>query len=75
MHRLSIVILMLLAIAFSACEKKVEPDKKATNQSSMQSENMHKVVVVDNMNASNYTYLKVKEKASSPQKSKCLSFN
>ncbi len=61
MHRLSIVILMLLAISFSACEKKEEPEKNAANQSAMQSENLHKVVVEDNINASNYTYLKVKE--------------
>ena len=61
MQRLSIIILMLLAIGFSACEKKEEPEKKANNPSAMQSENLHKVVVEENMNASNYTYLKVKE--------------
>ncbi len=61
MHRLSIIILVLLAIGLSACEKKEEPKVKEANQASMPSENLHKVVVVDNMDASNYTYLKVKE--------------
>jgi hypothetical protein len=61
MHLLSIIILMLLAIGYSACEKKEEPKKNTANQSAMQSENLHKVVVEDNINASNYTYLKVKE--------------
>ncbi len=61
MHRLSIIIVVLLGISFTACEKKVEPAKESTNQSSMPAENVHKVVVEDNVNASNYTYLKVKE--------------
>jgi hypothetical protein len=61
MHRLSIIILVLLAISFTACEKKEEPKEKEATQAAMPSENLHKVVVVDNMNASNYTYLKVKE--------------
>ena len=61
MHRLSIIVLVLLAIGFAACEKKEEPKEKTANQATMPAENLHKVVVVDNMNASNYTYLKVKE--------------
>ena len=61
MHRLPVIIIILLAIGFSACEKKEAPEKNASNQSAMQSENLHKVVVEENINASNYTYLKVKE--------------
>ena len=61
MRRLLIIILALLAIGLSACEKKEEPKEKEANQAVMPSENLHKVVVVDNMDASNYTYLKVKE--------------
>ena len=61
MHRLSIILLVLLAIGFTACEKKEEPKEKETTQAAMPAENLHKVVVIDNMNASNYTYLKVKE--------------
>ncbi|MEJ2616894.1 MAG: GW dipeptide domain-containing protein [Ignavibacteriaceae bacterium] len=61
MHRLSIIILVLLAIGFTACEKKEEPKENTSKQAAMPAENMHKVVVLDNMNASNYTYLKVKE--------------
>ena len=61
MHRLSIIILVLLAIGFSACEKKEEPKENTSEQAAMPAENMHKVVVLDYMNASNYTYLKVKE--------------
>jgi len=61
MHRLSIIILVLLAIGFTACEKKEEPKENTSKQAAMPAEDMHKVVVLDNMNASNYTYLKVKE--------------
>ncbi len=61
MHRLSIIILVLFAIGFTACEKKEEPKEKSANQATMPAEDVHKVVVVDNMNASSYTYLKVKE--------------
>ena len=61
MHRLSIIILVLLAIGFTACEKKEEPKENVSKQAAMPAENMHKVVVLDNMNASQYTYLKVKE--------------
>lgn len=61
MHRLSFIILLLLAIGFTACEKKEEPKENASKQAAMPAENMHKVVVLDNMNASQYTYLKVKE--------------
>ncbi len=61
MHRLSIIILVLLAIGFTACEKKEEPKENASKEAAMPAESLHKVVVLENMNASNYTYLKVKE--------------
>ncbi|MGA9291282.1 MAG: OB-fold nucleic acid binding domain-containing protein [Ignavibacteriaceae bacterium] len=61
MHRLSIIILVLLAIGFTACEKKEEPKENTSKEEAMPAENLHKVVVLDNMDASQYTYLKVKE--------------
>jgi len=61
MHRLSIIILVLLAIGFTACEKKEEPNENTSKEEAMPAENLHKVVVLDNMDASQYTYLKVKE--------------
>ena len=61
MQKLQVIVIILLAISFAACEKKEEAEKNIAQQSNMQAEGVHKVVVEDNIDASNYTYLKVKE--------------
>jgi hypothetical protein len=64
MYRFSIFLIFILAISFAACEKKEEPKENTSNQSTMPAENMHKVVVEESMDASNYTYMKVNENGS-----------
>jgi len=53
-----IVLIAISLITFSACQEKENPEM---NDSTQNTNGTHKVEVVDHMNASNYTYMLVKE--------------
>lgn len=53
-----IVLIAVSLITFSACQEKENPETKDTTQST---NGVHKVEVIDHMNASNYTYMLVNE--------------
>lgn len=56
-----IVLIAISLITFSACQEKENPEMKDSTQNV---NGTHKVEVVDHMNASNYTYMLVKENES-----------